>query len=333
MAKVTIQSSGHVFAVKPSQTVLEAAIESGINLPYGCRTGACGSCKGQLISGKVMHDDYQGSAMTEAERAAGNALFCCARPLEDLVIDVRESMVAGIKPRILPARVAKKELLAPDVMALHLQLPSSERLQFLPGQYIEFILRNGKRRAFSIANAPHADYGLELHLRLVKGGEFTAYVFNELAEKAIMRIEAPFGHFHLRETSNKPIIFVATGTGFAPIKAIIEHMLYNDIQRPMTLYWGGRQPVDLYMDDLCKRWEQHVPTFNYVPVLSKPPIDWAGRTGYVQQTITEDIPDLSGYEAYVCGLPNMVDDAQKQFAVHGLEEDAFFSDAFTFAPK
>jgi CDP-4-dehydro-6-deoxyglucose reductase len=333
MAKVTIQSSGHVFAVKPSQTVLEAAIESGINLPYGCRTGACGSCKGQLISGKVMHDDYQGSAMTEAERAAGNALFCCARPLEDLVIDVRESMVAGIKPRILPARVAKKELLAPDVMALHLQLPSSERLQFLPGQYIEFILRNGKRRAFSIANAPHADYGLELHLRLVKGGEFTAYVFNELAEKAIMRIEAPFGHFHLREASNKPIIFVATGTGFAPIKAIIEHMLYNDIQRPMTLYWGGRQPVDLYMDDLCKRWEQHVPTFNYVPVLSKPPIDWAGRTGYVQQTITEDIPDLSGYEAYVCGLPNMVDDAQKQFAVHGLEEDAFFSDAFTFAPK
>lgn len=333
MAKVTIQSSGHVFAVKPSQTVLEAAIESGINLPYGCRTGACGSCKGQLISGKVVHDDYQGSAMTEAERAAGNALFCCARPLEDLVIDVRESMVAGIKPRILPARVAKKELLAPDVMALHLQLPSSERLQFLPGQYIEFILRNGKRRAFSIANAPHADYGLELHLRLVKGGEFTAYVFNELAEKAIMRIEAPFGHFHLREASNKPIIFVATGTGFAPIKAIIEHMLYNDIQRPMTLYWGGRQPVDLYMDDLCKRWEQHVPTFNYVPVLSKPPIDWAGRTGYVQQTITEDIPDLSGYEAYVCGLPNMVDDAQKQFAVHGLEEDAIFSDAFTFAPK
>jgi CDP-4-dehydro-6-deoxyglucose reductase, E3 len=333
MAKVTIQSSGHVFEVKPSQTVLEAAIESGINLPYGCRTGSCGACKGKLISGKVIYDDYQGSAMTEAELALGSALFCCARPLEDLVIDVRESMEAGIKPRILPARVSKKELLAPDVMALHLQLPSGERLQFLPGQYIEFILRNGKRRAFSIANAPHADYGLELHLRLVKGGEFTEYVFNELAEKAIMRIEAPFGSFHLREESNKPIIFAATGTGFAPIKAIIEHMLYNDIQRPMTLYWGGRQPIDLYMDDLCKRWQQHVPTFTYVPVLSKPPIDWAGRTGYVQQAITEDMPNLSGYEVYVCGLPNMVDDAQKQFAVHGLEEGAFFSDAFTFAPK
>ena len=333
MAKVIIQSSGHVFEVKPSQTILEAAIASGVNLPYSCRTGACGSCKGKVIAGKVMHDDYQNTAMTDVELAAGSALFCCARPLEDLTIDVRESVGTGIKPRILPVRVSKKELLAPDVMALHIQLPASERLQFLPGQYIEFILRNGKRRAFSIANAPHADYGIELHLRLVKGGEFTEYVFNELQEKAIMRIEAPFGSFHLREESNKPIIFAATGTGFAPIKAIIEHMLYSDIQRSMTLYWGGRQLVDLYMDDLCRRWAQHVPTFTYIPVLSKPNVDWAGRTGYVQHVITEDIPDLSGYEAYVCGLPNMVDDAQKQFAAYGLPQDAFFSDAFTFAPQ
>ncbi len=334
MAKVTIQTSGHSFEVRPSQTVLEAAIAAGVNIPYGCRFGSCGSCKGKLISGSVMHDDYQDSAMSQEELAAGAALFCCARPLEDLVIDCREiSGLAGIKPRILPARVAKKALLSDDVMMLHLQLPASEQIAYMAGQYIEFILRNGKRRAFSIANAPHADFGLELHLRLVKGGEFTEYVFNELQEKAIMRIEAPFGSFHLKEDSNKPIVFAATGTGFAPIKAIIEHMLYTDNQRPMTLYWGGRKPEDLYMDDLCKRWAQHVPTFTYVPVLSKPEPDWEGRTGYVQQAITEDIPDLSGYEAYVCGLPNMVDDAQKQFAAHGLAQDAFFSDAFTFAPR
>jgi len=334
MAKVTIQSSGHQFDVRPSQTVLEAAIESGINLPYGCRTGSCGSCKGKLISGTVAHDDYQDSAMSDAELAAGHALFCCARPLEDLVIDARESEGTGIKPRILPCRVAKKELLAEDVVMLHLQLPSSERLQFLPGQYIEFILRNGKRRAFSIANAPHNDaFGLELHLRLVKGGEFTEHVFNELQEKAIMRIEAPFGSFHLKNESNAPIIFAATGTGFAPIKSIIEHMLYNDNQRPMTLYWGARKPADLYMDDLCQRWAKHVPTFTYVPVLSKPEADWNGRTGYVQQAVTEDVANLSGHEVYACGLPNMVDDAQKLFAAHGLPEDAFFSDAFTFAPK
>lgn len=333
MAKVTIQSNGQAFEVKPSQTVLEAALENGINLPYGCRNGLCGSCKGKVISGKVMHDDYLGTTMTDEELAAGNALFCCARPLEDLVIDARLPTEAGIKPRILPARVTKKELLADDVMALHLQLPSSERLQFLPGQYIEFLLKDGKRRAFSIASAPHTEFGLELHLRLVKGGEFTEYVFSELQEKAILRLEAPFGSFYLREDSDKPIIFAATGTGFAPIKGIIEHMLYSDIQRPMTLYWGGREPADLYMDALCKRWAEHVPTFNYVPVLSKPEVDWEGRTGYVQQAVTEDIADLSKYEVYVCGLPNMVEDAQKHFAAHGLDQGAFFSDAFTFAPK
>lgn len=332
MAKVIIQSSGHAFDVRPSQTVLEAAIEAGVNLPYGCRYGSCGSCKGRVISGTVMHDDYQGSAMSADELAAGYALFCCARPLEDLVIECREG-VSGVKPRILPARVSKKEMLSPDVIGLHLQLPGSERLQFLPGQYIEFILKDGKRRAFSIANAPHDTFGLELHLRVVNNGEFTQYVFNELQEKAIMRIEAPFGSFYLREDSQKPIIFAATGTGFAPIKGIIEHMLYHDNQRPMALYWGGRQLKDLYMHDLCKRWAAHVPTFTYIPVLSKPEPDWKGRTGYVQQAVTEDMPDLNGYEAYVCGLPEMVDDAQKQFAAHGLAQDAFFSDAFTFSPK
>ncbi len=333
MVKVTIQSSGQVFEVKPSQTVLEAAIESGINLPYGCRTGSCGSCKGKVIAGKVMHDDYQGGAMTDAELAAGNALFCCARPLESLTIDARESIGPSIMPRILSARVSKKKVLSPDVVALHLQLPSSERLQFLPGQYIEFILKNGKRRAFSIANAPYSGCGLELHLRLVRGGELTEDVFNDLQETAPIRIEAPFGCFYLRDESNKPIIFAATGTGFAPIKGIIEHMLYNDIQRQMILYWGGRKPEDLYMDDLCRRWAEHVPTFNYVPVLSKPESDWTGRTGYVQQAITADMSDLSGYEAYVCGLPNMMGDAQKILAAHGLPQDAFFSEAFTFAPK
>lgn len=334
MAKVIIQSSGHTFDVRPSQTVLEAAIEAGVNLPYGCRNGSCGSCKGKVITGQVAHDDYQSSAMSDADLASGHALFCCARPLEDLVIECREGVsIGGVKPRILPARVSKKEMLSHDVIGLHLQLPGSERLQFLPGQYIEFILKNGKRRAFSIANAPHDTFGLELHLRVVNNGEFTQYVLNELQEKAIMRIEAPLGSFYLREDSQKPIIFVATGTGFAPIKGIIEHMLYHDNQRPMTLYWGGRQPADLYLDELCKRWAAHVPTFTYIPVLSKPEPDWKGRTGYVQQAVTEDTPDLNGFEVYVCGLPDMVDDAQKQFAAHGLAQEAFFSDAFTFTPK
>ena len=334
MAKVTIQSTGHQFEVKPSQTVLQAAIDVGVNLPYGCRNGACGSCKGKVISGKVMHDDYQRSAMTDEELAAGNALFCCARPLEDCVIECRElTDIHGIKPRILPARVLKKEKLSHDVMALYLQLPASERLQFMAGQYIEFILKDGKRRAFSIANAPHEEGALELHLRLIAHGQFTEYVFNEMPEKAILRIEAPFGTFYLREESEKPIIFVAGGTGFAPIKGIIEHMIHSQTPRQILLYRGVRSLEDLYMDPLCQRWAEHMPNISYIPVLSepKPEDNWRGRIGFVHQAVLEDIGDLSGFQAYVCGAPVMVDVAHKAFVEQGLAADEFFSDAFTYA--
>jgi CDP-4-dehydro-6-deoxyglucose reductase, E3 len=280
--KVIIQNSGHSFDVRPSQTVLQAAIEADIHIPYGCRNGACGSCKAKLVSGKVMHDDYQTSAMTDAELAAGNALLCCARPLEDIVVECREvGGLNGIKPRILPARVAKKEQLAHDVIALHLQLPASERLQFLAGQYIEFILKDGKRRAFSIANAPHDADFLQLHIRVIPGGTFGAYVANEMQEKAILRLEAPFGNFFLREDSDKPIIFVAGGTGFAPVKGIIEHMLHNNMQREIILYRGARQLQDLYMHDLSERWAEFAPNIKYIPVLSEPAesYNWQGRTG------------------------------------------------------
>ena len=270
MAKVTIQNSGHTFDVRPSQTVLQAAIEADIHIPYGCRNGACGSCKAKLVSGKVMHDDYQNSAMTEAELAAGNTLLCCARPLEDIIVECREvGGLTGIKPRILPARVAKKEQLSHDVIALHLQLPSSERLQFLAGQYIEFILKDGKRRAFSIANAPHDAEFLQLHIRVIPGGVFSAYVANEMQEKAILRLEAPFGNFFLREDSQKPIIFVAGGTGFAPVKGIIEHMLHNNIKRDIILYRGARVAEDLYMHDLCEKWAEFTPHLTYIPVISE----------------------------------------------------------------
>jgi CDP-4-dehydro-6-deoxyglucose reductase, E3 len=328
MSKVTIQNSGHSFDVRPSQTVLQAAIEADIHIPYGCRNGACGSCKAKLVSGKVMHDDYQGSAMTDAELAAGNTLLCCARPLEDIVVECREvGGLTGIKPRILPARVAKKEQLSHDVIALHLQLPASERLQFLAGQYIEFILKDGKRRAFSIANAPHDAEFIELHIRVIPGGVFSAYVAEELQEKAILRLEAPFGNFFLREDSDKPMIFVAGGTG------IIEHMLHNNIKREIILYRGARVLDDLYMNELCEKWAEMLPNVTYIPVLSEPVAsdNWAGRTGLVHQAVLDDIKDLSAYQAYVCGAPIMCEVAHTSFVQQGLDADEFFSDAFTFA--
>lgn len=333
MNKVTIKNSGHTFDVRPSQTVLQAAIDAGINLPYGCRNGACGSCKAKLISGKVMHNDYQSSAMSDAELAAGNALLCCAMALEDLTIECREvGGLAGIKPRILPARVAKKEQLAHDVIALHLQLPASERLQFKAGQYIEFILKDGKRRAFSIANAQHDAEFLQLHIRVIPGGVFSEYVANELVEKAILRIEAPFGNFFLREDSNKPIIFVAGGTGFAPVKGIIEHMLFNSIKRDIILYRGARQLQDLYMHELCEKWAEFTPHLTYIPVISEPENDnWQGRTGLVHEAVLADYKDLGGHQAYVCGAPGMCEVAHHTFVAQGLLADEFFSDAFTFA--
>ncbi len=332
--QVTIQNSGHKFEVRPSQTVLQAAIEADIHIPYGCRNGACGSCKAKLVSGKVMHDDYQNSAMTDVELAAGNTLLCCARPLEDITVECREvGGLTGIKPRILPARVAKKEQLSHDVIALHLQLPASERLQFLAGQYLEFILKDGKRRAFSIANAPHDAEFLQLHIRVIPGGVFSAYVANEMQEKAILRLEAPFGNFFLREDSQKPIIFVAGGTGFAPVKGIIEHMLHNNIKRDIILYRGARVAEDLYMNELCQKWAEFTPHLSYIPVISEPQSsgNWQGRTGLVHQAVLDDIKDLSAYQAYVCGAPGMCEVAHNTFVAQGLLADEFFSDAFTFA--
>jgi CDP-4-dehydro-6-deoxyglucose reductase len=334
MQKVTIKNSGNTFKVRPSQTVLQAAIEAGINLPYGCRNGACGACKAKLLQGKVIHDDYQGSAMSDAELIAGNALLCCARPMEDLTIECRElGGLAGIKPRILPARVAKKEQLTHDVIGLHLQLPASERLQFKAGQYIEFILKDGKRRAFSIANAPHDSDFLQLHIRVIAGGVFSEYVEKELQEKAILRLEAPFGSFFLREDSQKPIILVAGGTGFSPVKGIIEHILHNNIKRDILLYRGARELRDLYMHDLCEKWAALTPNITYIPVLSEAADSdsWQGRAGLVHQAVLDDISDLSAYQAYVCGAPGMCEVAHQSFLQQGLDAEEFFSDAFTFA--
>jgi CDP-4-dehydro-6-deoxyglucose reductase len=331
--QITIQPSGHSYTAKAYETVLESAIDAGFNIPYGCRNGACGSCKGTVLSGEVDHGDYAASALTETEKAAGKALFCCARPLTDLTIECREINAGVIPPRIIPARVERKEQISHDVMALFLKLPSSEHLQFFAGQYIEFLLKDGKRRAFSLANAPHVDNLLELHLRLIPGGQFTQYVFNEMPDKAILRIEAPFGSFYYRSESEKPIIMVAGGTGFAPIKGIIEHMIHNDIKRDVFLYWGARAKQDLYMPELPSAWAAAYPHIKFIPVLSDatPEDDWQGRTGLVHQAVLDDMADLSSFDVYCCGAPAMVEVAHASFLNAGLPEDAFYSDAFNYA--
>ncbi len=251
--KVTVQPSGNVFDVPEGDTILAAGLTAGFHLPYGCRNGACGSCKGKLVAGEIDYGKYQHTALSEDERAAGYALFCVAKPLTDVTIESREiGAVKDLVVKKLPCRVNKLERVADDVMLVQLKLPANERLQFLAGQYIEFILKDGARRSFSMANPPHDDEFLQIHVRHVPGGSFTEHVFKTMKERDILRFEGPLGSFFLHE-SEKPIVFVASGTGFAPIKAIIESAFQHGIERPMTLYWGARRPKDLYLDALARR--------------------------------------------------------------------------------
>jgi CDP-4-dehydro-6-deoxyglucose reductase len=331
MRKVTVQPSGHAFEVGEGESVLTAALRQDLVLPYGCRNGACGSCKGKILEGEVDYGIYQKKALTDEEKAQGKALFCQAKPLTDLVVEARTIGAAkDVQIKLLPCRVQKLERLADDVMVLYLRLPANERLQFLAGQYIEFLLKDGSRRSFSMGNAPHDDEFIQLHVRHVAGGQFTDHVFGKMKERDILRLEGPLGTFFLRDDSAKPIVFVASGTGFAPIKSIIETAHRKGVTRPMTLYWGGRRPKDLYMNSLAESWVG--PQFRYVPVISDalPEDNWTGRTGFVHRAVMQDFPDLSAHQVYACGVPVMVDAAKRDFTAQcKLPEDEFFADSFT----
>lgn len=331
--QVTLQKTGHRFDVPEGQTVLAAANAAGFTLAYGCRSGSCGACKGKLVEGTVDYGAHMPYTLSEVEKKAGLALFCTAKPLTDLVIDAREiGGMGGIEVRKLPARVLSIEKPANDVAVLTLKLPANVEWKFLAGQYIEFLLRDNRRRAYSMANPPHVTDHIELHLRHMPGGLFTEPAFTTMKEKDILRLEGPMGTFFLREDSDKPMVFVASGTGFAPIKSIIEHMLHVGIARPMVLYWGGRRPADLYLSDLCRRWEAENGFFTYIPVVSDalPEDTWTGRTGFVHMAVMTDLPDLSGHEVYACGAPIVVDSARRDFIAQcGLPADAFFADSFT----
>jgi CDP-4-dehydro-6-deoxyglucose reductase len=333
--QVTLQPSGHSFSAEADQSILEAAIGAGLLIPYGCRDGACGACKAKLGSGSVSLDRYSGSALSEAERAAGLTLLCRARATSDLVVSVRNVQRAGDIPiKKLPCRVQRLEKLAPDVMLLDVKLPASEHFRFLAGQYVDFLLAGGKRRSFSIANAPTDADHMEFHVRLVDGGHFTGQVFGTMKVKDILRFEGPLGGFFLREETDKPIILLAGGTGFAPIKALVEDALAVGIERPMSLYWGSRDRPGLYLAELAAGWAENHPGFKFVPVLSDstPEDAWTGRTGWVHEAVMADHPDLSGFEVYACGAPVMIDAARRDFVARcGLPEEAFFADAFTFS--
>ncbi len=337
--QVQLKTSGKTFSVEADETVLEAALRQGINLPYGCKNGACGSCKGKCIEGKIRHGDHSQSALSAADETAGSTLLCCAHPQTDLLIEVREVQGGGDIPvRKVPCRINTIQFPSDDVAILQLQLPASERFQFLAGQYLEFLLKDNKRRAYSIASAPHEQGPLELHIRHLPGGLFTDPLFGQasdgkqIKEKDILRFEGPLGSFFLREDSKKPIIFLASGTGFAPIKSMLMHIQEKKIKREIHFYWGGRRPKDLYMDSLCQEFMHTIPGFHYTPVISDALAEdaWQGRTGFVHRAVMNDFPDLSQHQVYACGAPIVIQSARTDFVKDcQLPEEEFFADSFT----
>ncbi len=333
---VTLRPSGRSFEVDPDEPVLQAAIREGVGMPYGCKDGACASCKSRLLEGHVIHRAHQAKALGIEEEQAGWILPCCAVPQSDLVIEARTVVgAADFPPRKMPSRVTSIERAAPDVAIVRLQLPANEVFRYRAGQYVEFILRDGSRRSYSMANAPHTQAGspgIELHIRHMPGGKFTDHVFGAMQAKEILRLEGPFGSFFLREDSARPIVLLASGTGFAPIKAIIEQLEFTASQRAAVLYWGCRSRGDLYLNDWAEQAATRMPQLRYVPVLSEPrPEDgWTGRTGLVHQAVMADLPDLSAHQVYACGVPIMVESARRDFVAQcGLPADEFHADAFT----
>jgi CDP-4-dehydro-6-deoxyglucose reductase, E3 len=334
--QVTVQPSGRIFTCTPGETILAAGIRQGIGMPYGCKDGACGSCKCKKIDGEIVHSGHQSKALSTEEETNGFVLTCCAVAHSDVVLESRQVTLAGaFTIKKMPSRLTLLEKKSPDVLLLKLQLPANDTFAYHAGQYIEFILRDGARRSYSMANAPHMlaqGGGLELHIRHMPGGKFTDHVFTTMKEKEILRIEGPYGSFYLREESQKPIVLLASGTGFAPIKALIEHMQFKGIDRLTTLYWGARRPADLYMDEWVKSKLPEMPNLRYVPVVSDALAedDWTGRTGYVHQAVLQDMPDLSGYQVYACGAPIVVESAKAAYTTQaGLPEDEYYADSFT----
>lgn len=329
---VTLPLSGRSFDVPPGRDVLTAGLDAGINLPYSCRAGLCKTCKGRVLEGAYTQGRIY-NALTEVERAAGFALLCQITPAEDMAIEIREIALESIPPKIVPCRVKKIAYPTPDIAVIDLKLPHNENMQFAAGQYIQVQAPDGRARNFSIATAPPSGgaVDIQIHVRHVPGGAFTDQVFTRMKERELLRFSAPHGTFVLRRDSDKPIIFLAGGTGIAPIKSMVEAAMASGIDRPMSVYWGCRTVSDLYIDETVRSWGKGLERFRYVPVLSRQgAVDgWHGRTGYVHQAVLDDYPDLGGYQVYASGSPAMVDAARQSFLRdRSLPAEEFFADAF-----
>lgn len=331
--RITFRPDHRSVTARFGETLLDAGLRQDIDLPYECRSGGCGVCKCTVVQGQVDPGLYQPSALSSAERAQGKVLLCAASALTDVEIEYAVSS-SEKKLREYSARVVELEKLTYDVMRVHLKLPEEQQVSFKAGQYINIILEDGLRRSFSFANPPHDCEFIELQIRLVEGGRFTTHVFETMKVGDEIRFEGPLGDFALRE-SERPIVFVAGATGFAPVKSMVEDAFERGLKRPIYLYWGVKQLRDLYLPELPQHWASEHANFHFIPVLSEPALkdDWHGRTGLVHEAILADFPELKGYEIYACGSVKMVESIFPFLKKQGAEDGACFSDAFSVSAR
>jgi CDP-4-dehydro-6-deoxyglucose reductase len=333
--KIKLVNDGRTFNVEAGENILSAGLRQGVVIPHNCRNGFCGSCMGILHSGTVEYvGDEKPRALSKEKEEQGFVLCCQALSKGDIELEVETiDAVADIEIKTLPCRVQRLEKMAEDVMLVELKLPPHEKFEFLAGQYLDFLLRDGRRRSFSMANSASSDELIELHIREVPGGYFTAQVFNEMKEKDMLRIQGPFGTFLLRDDSSRPVIMIAGGTGFAPLKSMLEGVRENGCDRPIHLYWGARAASDLYFDKQLKKWLEELDCLSYTPVLSEPgeSDNWQGATGWVHEKVMLDFPDLNGLDVYASGPPPMINAIQESFPQIGLEHGHLYFDSFEYA--
>ena len=337
---VRIEPHGRTLRVTPGQPILQAALSAGLNLPHSCKSGHCGSCRARLLAGAIHYPDGPPLGITAEEVGRGDILLCQARADSDLTVRARLiASVADVEIKTLPCRIARLTPLAPDVMQLWLRLPAVERLRFHPGQYLDVLLENGRRRSFSIASPPHDSEALELHVRRVNGGGFSERLFGaaagvgSLGTGALLRIEGPIGQFSYREGLG-PVLMVAGGTGFAPLKSMLRHMLETGIRRDLHLYWGARHTQDVYEEALVLEWVRRHPQLKFTAVLSEASAAEAAhhRAGWVHEALLADYPDLARFEVYAAGPPAMIEAMRTHFPRHGLSTERLYFDSFDYAP-
>ena len=332
--QVTLLPIDETFSTSESETILETGLQHEYPLPFGCKEGNCGHCSAKLESGNIEYKNGIPEALNQSEIDKGKILLCQANATSDVIITARlPDKNSAIPIKTLPCRLLEKELLNTDVILLRFQLPKKERFEFLPGQYVELLLPGNKRRAFSLANLPNGENIVEFHIRNYDGGLFSEMAFNDLKENSLLRLHGPLGQFTLDTKSDRPNIMVAGGTGFSPIKSIIEFSIRKNIQRPIHLYWGSRDKAGLYLHELAEQWAEEHEHINYHPVLSEDTNDWNGKTGWVHEAVIKDFDDLGNYDVYTCGPPPMIKAVKDSFTENGVDSDRIFSDSFEFASE